>query len=150
MSIIRDNLIRVHFARNVGLTIQNYTDDETIRYMAGLLIEQCNEATRSIEWVSVKINLATVERIMKKFSTSAYGNPDKNAVDILRLIGLAIAGLEDAVNRQRDPEKRHKIDVCLNTLLALNALYDLELSKTEPYLEAAADAAVMENILEVI
>ncbi len=147
MSVIRDNLLKIHLAKNVaGLMIEHH--DETIRSLAKRLITECDAAHRAIEWHSIKINLNTCNRIMRTYSQNAYGNPDKNEVDILQLMGLAITQLEDAMMSQQNSVKRIAIELALNTMLELNERFDSDLKETEAYIAASIDANILETALE--
>jgi len=148
MSNIRDNLLRIHLARNVADIICKNSTDLRIRSLARRLKTECDWATRSLEWNSVKINLRTVDRIMKQYSTGAYGNPEINRVDVLRLIGVALAGLDDAAKANDRPEKRRLIETCLDTLVEINGLLDGDLAAIDAHMESVADAGVLETVLE--
>jgi hypothetical protein len=153
MSNIRDNLLRIHIARNVADTIAKNSIDLRVRALARRLIEECNEATKSLEWNSVKLNLKTIARIMAAYSREAYGNPALNHVDVLRLVGLAMASLDDALRANERPEKRILIETAYLTLLEINALIDGHLVDETAdvelaYLDSAVDAGKLETVLE--
>ena len=153
MSNIRDNLLRIHIARNVADTIAKNATDLRVRALARRLIEECNTATQALEWNSVKLNLKTISRIMAAYSKEAYGNPALNRVDVLRLVGLAMASLDDALRANARAGKRTTIEKAYLTLLEINALIDGHLTDESAdvqmaYLDSAVDAGKLETVLE--
>ena len=153
MSNIRDNLLRIHIARNVADTIAKNSIDLSVRALARRLITECDAATRALEWSSVKLNLKTISRILAAYSKDAYGNPALNHVDVLRLVGLAMAALDDAMKSNERPEKRVVIETAYLTLLEINALIDGHLTDETAdvemaYLDSANDAGKLETVLE--
>ena len=147
MSTIRDNLLKIHLAKNVAGLLVNH-QDPTISTLAKKLITQCTTAHKAIEWRSININLHTCNRIMRQYSRTAYGRPDKNHIDILQLLGLAITQLEEAISGQTDPAKRQSIETCHATLLQLNHHFDKDMTETDTYIAASTDAQTLATILE--
>lgn len=148
MSLIRDNLLRLHFAKSVGETIAKNSIDFQCRALARRLVAECDAASDALQWGSVKVNLKTCNKIMREFSRGAYGNPESNKIDVLRLIGVAIAQLEDAIKGQASAYRRKLIADCLRTMLDINELIDGDLAESDAYVEAASDAGVMETVME--
>lgn len=147
MSTIRDNLLKIHLAKNVaGLMVNHH--DPAISSLAKQLITQCTAAHKAIEWRSININLKTCNRIMRQYSQNAYGKPDKNEVDILQLLGLAITQLEEAISGQTDPAKRMAIETCHATLLELNHKFDMDMTEIDAYIAASTDAKTLQTVLE--
>lgn len=147
MSLISTNLMRIHYAKSVADMIHKASDHLVLRKLTRDLSNACVEAHNLIYWPGVNINLRTIDRQIKAYSAQAYGNPLSSRVDGLRLVGMAIVQIEDAMNGQRDDRKRYALQRCLDAAMEINRFFDEDLVENEKYLDAANDAKVFESVV---
>lgn len=144
---LTNNLLRLHFARASAQLFARDTNRPKLMELSITLMAQCQAASNAILWHGAKINLKHVKQKIQTFSAIAYGDPNVAAIDGLRLIGLAIVELENAMAGQTKPDKKQVIDACLQTAIKINEFFDQELVEQDVYDTVISDANIMQTVM---